>query len=250
MTRLGIPRHHFTSVDSTMDIVSRLAAEGAPHGAVVVADEQTAGRGRAGRIWNAPAGSSLLMSVLLRPPVDIDRLTTLPLIAGVAIAEAIEGIADFTTSIALKWPNDIYVGDKKLAGVLMQSSASGAGRRVVNLGIGINVTTEARDLPQTGTSIWLETNVRSTTPEVERAVLTRLQLRYDEWVESGPESGLDAWRKRAMFKGAQVTIVEAGHEVAGVFLDIAASGAMVIETETGVQEVVAGDLVRGPRPAG
>lgn len=248
MSRIGFPRHHFPSVESTMDIIFALAGEGAPHGTIVVADEQTAGRGRAGRRWNAPAGSSLLMSVLLRPTVSFDKLPTLPLIVGVAVAEAIESIADFSEPIALKWPNDIFIHSKKLAGVLMHSRGGGDVAPIVNIGIGINISSTRNELPESGTSVWLESNARATSTDIELAVLERLEERYEEWIESGPNSGLTAWRSRAMYIGALVTVVQDSRELTGVFRDITDSGALLIESASGVHEVVAGDLVRGPRP--
>ena len=111
MKRLGSPVTRYTSVESTMDEISRLAAEGAPEGVAVIADVQRVGRGRAGRRWETPPGSAFLCSVLLRPSLDVHLLSLLPIDAGLAIAEAIESIA--SVRCQLKWPNDVLIGEAK-----------------------------------------------------------------------------------------------------------------------------------------
>src|SRR5215217_5796957 len=111
-----------------MDEVASLAANGTAEGLVVVTDEQTAGRGRGGRTWTAPPGSSLLMSVLLRPAVPAERLDSLSLVAGIAVAEALE---QFGVSPKLKWPNDLWLGGRKVSGVLVNSRVGRDGIAVV-----------------------------------------------------------------------------------------------------------------------
>ena len=132
-------------VPSTMDVVDEYARAGAPEGLVVVAEEQTAGRGRAGRTWSAPAGSGLLLSVLLRPDVEPRLLGTLPLMIGVAVAEAVEAFVP--SPCQLKWPNDVLLDGRKVAGVLIQSRLSGERTEYINAGIGINVNVSKSALP-------------------------------------------------------------------------------------------------------
>jgi BirA family transcriptional regulator, biotin operon repressor / biotin---[acetyl-CoA-carboxylase] ligase len=157
----------------------RLLGEDDPEGAVVAADEQTEGRGRLGREWLAPAGTSLLFSVLLRPAVDAARLPELSLVAGRACAEAIAEVAGIETEV--KFPNDVLARGRKVAGILAEATEG----RVV-LGIGVNVRQEPGQLPPDArtpaTSLLLETG-----REVERAgllvaILDRLERRYDEWL--------------------------------------------------------------------
>ena len=138
-----------------MDVASQLARFGARERTAVVSREQTAGRGRGGRSWQAAAGSAVFATLILRPPVAADRLSTLPLIAGVAVAEVIERIAG--CGVLLKWPNDVLLevddAATKVAGILVTSSLRGDGVDHVLVGVGINVLGGAQDLPSGATSI-------------------------------------------------------------------------------------------------
>ena len=142
--------HRYDSVASTMKVASQFALFGARERTVVVSTEQTDGRGRGGRSWRAEAGSAVFATLILRPPVAAPRLSTLPLIAGVAVAEAIERIAGCT--VWLKWPNDVWLGVDahfaKVAGVLVTTSLRGDTVDHALVGIGINVLDGAQDLPR------------------------------------------------------------------------------------------------------
>ena len=157
----------------------RLLVEDDPEGAVAVADVQTEGRGRLGRDWHAPAGTSVLVSVQLRPRVETPRLPELSLVAGAAVAEAIAALTGLEP--ALKFPNDVLVGGRKVAGVLAEARDG----RVV-LGIGINVNQTAEELPAEprlpATSLRLETGAEQPRAELLALVLERLERRYDEWL--------------------------------------------------------------------
>ena len=161
----------------------RLLGEHDPEGAVVVADEQTEGRGRLGRQWHAPAETSLLVSVLLRPDVEPARLPELSLVAGRACAEAIAEVAGLETEV--KFPNDVLVGGRKVAGILAEATEG----RVV-LGIGVNVRQRAGELPAdartAATSLLLETGRELDRADLLVALLDRLERRYDEWLAQNP----------------------------------------------------------------
>ena len=149
--------------------------DGAGEGAVVATDEQTEGRGRLGRTWHAPAGSSLLFSIVLEPDVPADRLPELSLVAGAAVADALAARADVQTTV--KHPNDVLVGGRKVAGIL----AEAADGRVV-LGVGVNVTQSRDELPlDTATSLALE-GATVDRAELLAEILERLESRYDRWV--------------------------------------------------------------------
>jgi BirA family transcriptional regulator, biotin operon repressor / biotin---[acetyl-CoA-carboxylase] ligase len=173
--RLGQPYRFVERTASTQ----RLLGEDDPEGAVAVADEQTEGRGRLGRQWLAPAGTSLLVSVLLRPGVEPARLPELSLVAGRACAEAIAETAGIETEV--KFPNDVLVGGRKVAGILAEASEG----RVV-LGVGVNVSQDAGRLPAdartSATSLLLETGREIDRAELLLALLERLERRYDEWL--------------------------------------------------------------------
>ncbi len=173
--RFGWPYTYLERVESTQ----RELPVDAPEGAVAVAEEQTAGRGRLGRRWLAPPGTSVLMSVNLRPPVPTERLPELSIVAGRAVVDAVAA----TTGISaeLKFPNDLLVGGRKVAGILAEARDG----RVV-LGIGINVNLEEAELPvdvaTPATSLLVETGGRIPRAALLAAVLERLEARYDEWV--------------------------------------------------------------------
>jgi BirA family transcriptional regulator, biotin operon repressor / biotin---[acetyl-CoA-carboxylase] ligase len=157
----------------------RLLAENEPEGAVAVADEQTEGRGRLGRSWVAPAGTSLLCSILLRPAVDPARLPELSLVAGRACAEAIREVA--AVEPELKFPNDVLLHGRKVAGILAEASEG----RVV-LGVGVNVAQKPGQLPPDArtpaTSLLVETGRVADHGELLVALLDHLERRYDEWL--------------------------------------------------------------------
>jgi BirA family biotin operon repressor/biotin-[acetyl-CoA-carboxylase] ligase len=149
--------------------------DGAGEGAVVATDEQTEGRGRLGRTWHAPSGSSLLFSLVLEPDVPPHRLPELSLVAGAAVADALAAQADVETTV--KHPNDVLIGGRKVAGIL----AEAADGRVV-LGVGVNVTQSRDELPvDTATSLALE-GAAVDRAQLLAEILERLEARYDRWV--------------------------------------------------------------------
>jgi BirA family transcriptional regulator, biotin operon repressor / biotin---[acetyl-CoA-carboxylase] ligase len=150
-----------------------------PEGAVAVTEEQTEGRGRLGRSWHAPAATSILVSVLLRPAVEQARLPELSLVAGRAVSEAIADVTGVEPTI--KFPNDVLIGGRKVAGILAESSEG----RVV-LGIGVNVNQTRDELPADAqtepTSLQVELDKQVSRPELLAAILFRVENAYDEWV--------------------------------------------------------------------
>jgi BirA family biotin operon repressor/biotin-[acetyl-CoA-carboxylase] ligase len=173
--RFGRQYQHVTSTPSTQ----LLLPPGAPEGALVAADEQTAGRGRLGRRWLAPAGTSLLCSLQLRPAMPSERLPELTVVAARACAEAIAALTGLEPE--LKFPNDLLVGGRKVAGILAEARE----QRVV-LGIGVNVNVPAEELPQEvdrpATSLLVETGRELDRAELLAELLERLERRYDDWV--------------------------------------------------------------------
>lgn len=174
--RFGRPYTYVERAESTQ----RLLPEDAPEGAVAVADEQTAGRGRLGRDWVAPPGSSVLASIALRPDVPTAKLAELSLVAGRACARALAEVAGVTAEV--KWPNDVLVGGRKVAGILAEAREG----RVV-LGIGVNVFQTADQLPgraqYPATSLLIETGRRISRPALLASLLDHLEREYDAWVD-------------------------------------------------------------------
>lgn len=176
--RLGRPYRYVERCASTQ----RLLAAGEPEGAVVATDEQTEGRGRLGRRWEAPPGTSILCSVLLRPQVETARLPELSLVAGRAVAAAIAARTGLAPE--LRFPNDVLVATRKVAGILAEASEG----RVV-LGIGVNVGQTAADLPAdartTATSLRVEAGAPVPRAPLLAEILLRLELELDRWLSGG-----------------------------------------------------------------
>ena len=137
--------HLYESTDSTNIRAVHLAESGAPHGTVVCADSQTGGRGRLGRTWESPPGVNLYLSLLIRPTIDSREAPRLTLVTAIALAEAVEDVAGI--SAALKWPNDLYIGGRKAAGILAEMSSDLDRLRHVVLGVGLNVNAAPEDFP-------------------------------------------------------------------------------------------------------
>lgn len=241
--------HSFASLTSTMDVAAELARQGALDKSVVVSAEQTAGRGRAGRTWHSPPGAALYCTLILRPTVPPHLLATLPLLAGVAVAEAIEALCGYRT--LLKWPNDVWLGSdperQKVAGILMTSAIARHEVGHVLIGIGVNVATLADDLPPGGTSILAATGAITTPDALLTTLLQRMDYGYAEFQRTTGHPSLESWRQRAALIDTAVTIEDGGRERSGIYLGIDDDGALLLREAAGVSRVMAGDLVRGPR---
>ena len=233
------------TVDSTQTVAFALAERGAADRTVVVADQQLAGRGRRGRTWRAPAGTSLLASILVRPRLAQSLLPTLSLTTAVATAEALRRVTG--VDARLKWPNDIIVAGRKIAGILLESrlrgaesgAANQAGAAVVTvIGVGINLGQHefSAELAASATSVALETG-RAPGREV---VLAGLLEEFDAWRARLEGEGFgpvrEAWRRLSDTLGRRVTV----DAVTGVAADIDADGALLIDVGGSVTRVVAG----------
>jgi BirA family transcriptional regulator, biotin operon repressor / biotin---[acetyl-CoA-carboxylase] ligase len=218
---IGSPRVHHRLTDSTNERAKQLAAARAPHGTLVTADEQTAGRGRQGREWTAAPGSAVLMSVVLR---ELDE--RLPVMAAVAVCDALPVDAQ------IKWPNDVWIGGKKVAGILVEGRPQ-EGWAV--LGVGLNVTTRQfpLELAESATSLQLA-GVDSTPAQVLDALVASLS----RWLGAPPARVFDAWRALDALKGERVRW--AGGE--GVANGIDDSGALRVETPAGPLTLDAGEV--------
>jgi BirA family transcriptional regulator, biotin operon repressor / biotin---[acetyl-CoA-carboxylase] ligase len=226
---IGTPRVHHRLTDSTNERARALADAGAPHGTLVTADEQEAGRGRQGREWTAPPGSAVLMSLILR---DLDeRHALLPLAAAVAACEACEAAARGAGPL-VKWPNDVWLDRRKVAGILIEGRPQ-AGWAV--LGIGLNVTTDSfpPELAEIATSLRL-----AGYETTRAAVLSELLGALDRWIGAPPEAVLEAWRSRDALKGERVRW--SGGEGVGDGIDD--SGALLVQTDDGPVTLDAGEV--------
>ncbi len=241
------------AVASTMDEVAALALVGEPEGTVILADEQTAGRGRSGRSWQAPAATSILCSVLLRPAVPPSRLATLPLLVGVAVAETIESATGLPCR--LKWPNDVWLGSppvgRKVAGILLVARSHAESVDHALLGIGLNVNIARTDLPSGATSLQTETGRSLDRAALLACLLDRLDAAYLSFIAAAGLPSLNSWRARAALLNEAVVIDVAGQRRSGIMRGVADDGALLLEEESGIiRRIVAGEMTRGPVVAG
>jgi BirA family biotin operon repressor/biotin-[acetyl-CoA-carboxylase] ligase len=226
--------HHVATVDSTQEAVFALASAGAPDGAAVVADTQTAGRGRHGRRWHDEAGTSLLVSVLLRPALPPSLRPLLSYAASVAVVGTLGTLG---LDARVKWPNDVLVAGRKVAGILLEAREG-----VVVVGVGLNVNQQRfpPELAARATSVALETG-RATDRGV---VLATLLDELDRWRACLEREGFapvrERWRAVSDTLGRGVRVAD----VAGVAVDLDASGALVVDAAGGRRRVVAGELVQ------
>lgn len=230
----------YSDVPSTNDIAAEWAERGASEGCVVVADSQSAGRGRQGRGWASPAGAGLYVSTVLRPT---DRaLPLLTIAAGLGLAEGIQAATGL--SAELKWPNDVFMSGRKVAGVLAEATSSPAGTCVV-LGFGINVSIAVYppEVAKLATSLEQQRGEPVSRGRVLAECLSALARRYLDLADGRGGAVLDAWRGRASATvGRRVRWSEAGGHRAGVVDGIDDAGALVVRTEAGTTRVTAGEV--------
>lgn len=243
--RLGRSLIARAAVGSTNDEAWAAFTADAPDGTVVVADAQSAGRGRLGRRWHTAPGKSLALSVLLREGCEPAAVGLLPLAAGLAVAEALESLG---ARPSLKWPNDVLLGERKVAGVLCEAK-----RGAAVVGAGVNLGQAADEFPEeiAATAISLgQAGVVATREDVAAAFLGALEARWDALRRDGPATLLEAWRARAAFWGSEVTVRAAGGLLRGVALGLDAGGALRLALADGTETAVrAGELDLGAAEA-
>jgi BirA family biotin operon repressor/biotin-[acetyl-CoA-carboxylase] ligase len=228
----GQPHRHYARTDSTNTRARELAAAGAPHGTVVTADEQTEGRGRQGRSWTAPAGKALLYSAVVRPLQE--RHMALPLAVPLAVCEAAERLQP-GLRCGLKWPNDVLVAGRKLAGVLIEARPQD-GWAVVGVGLNLAIAPEEfpPELRDTATSLLIPQPPCTSSPSGRRKAwglraAEVLSERLGHWVEADQRTVLAAWRERDALRGREVAW-EGG---SGVAAGIDDRGYLVVVTAAG-----------------
>jgi BirA family biotin operon repressor/biotin-[acetyl-CoA-carboxylase] ligase len=231
-------------VTSTSDLAARASDSRANDGLVILAESQTSGRGRLGRAWVAPSGSSLLMSCLIFPPPALGAPGWLTALGAVAVAEVIEAATGSPARI--KWPNDVRVGGRKVCGVLVERAEG------VVIGIGLNVNTRPEDFPDsirsTATSLRALDGVVHDRSELARALIRRLDALYADGREHGPESLDAAWSSRLEALGQTVRVVTSRGERVGRLRRADLRSGLVIEDASGTVETIAAGEVQACSP--
>jgi BirA family biotin operon repressor/biotin-[acetyl-CoA-carboxylase] ligase len=236
---IGRDLRYWPEVDSTNAVALRLAAKSAVEGTVVVAEAQSQGRGRAGKPWYSPPGLNLYLSVILRPMVEVQRTSLLTLISSLAIADAIDAEGG---QAQVKWPNDVLLAGRKVAGVLAEVQALGEHAETLVLGIGVNLNVGQTSLDQAlGATAWGATSLKEVLGrEIDRVafaatLLESLERRYDRFRAAGGKAIVQEWKARSCL-GLRARIIERGHVIEGVAEDIDEAGCLLVRKADGSLE--------------
>jgi BirA family transcriptional regulator, biotin operon repressor / biotin---[acetyl-CoA-carboxylase] ligase len=227
---------HHDKIGSTNDETRRMAAEGAPHGTVVHADEQTSGRGRLSHTWFSPPGN-LYISILLRTGQPTTRVAELSFLAALAVADTVEALLPRQTRAILKWPNDVLISGAKVAGILLEQVDD-----ATILGIGLNVLEAPSNAAYKTTTIVANGGIASV-DGARDILLDRLGRHLSVWRSDGFAPIREQWLDRSYPIGAAIRASSAGKPVAGHFAGLDLDGALLLDTPQGRQRIVAGDVV-------
>ncbi len=223
--RFGRPLHAFERVPSTMDVAARLAEQGEPEGTLVWARRQERGRGRLGRAWASPEGG-IYLSLIVRPPVPVSRRAQLSLVAGVAVAEAIHEVTRLGPQI--RWPNDLLLDGRKVAGILVEGKGDAA-----IVGIGINVGRDARALPEHAIS--LAAHGPACDPyRLAGTLCGRFEAWYDAWISEGFRPIRHELRRWIGLFGGLVRLTRGSEEIEGQALDVDEDGRLLVRCDSGL----------------
>jgi BirA family transcriptional regulator, biotin operon repressor / biotin---[acetyl-CoA-carboxylase] ligase len=232
---LGQTISYHDTVESTQRIAHRLAYEEMPEGTIVIAEEQSAGRGRMDRKWHSPKYTGIWMSIILRPKIPLAKAPQLTLIAAVAVVQAIEELTELTPKI--KWPNDILINGRKMTGILTELQAESDQINSVIMGMGINVNQKSEDFPteiqKIATSIAIEQGSTLSRAALIRSVLTHLEKLYTLYLEKGFYPIKLLWESYAISIGQQIKAKTLTNVIEGKALGITDDGVLKIEDQAG-----------------
>lgn len=244
---IGRSLYYYDAIDSTNLQAKRLAEEGAPNGTVVVADQQSAGRGRRGRTWASPAGANLYFTVLLRPKIAPDKASMLTLVMALAVAEGIRSIA----IPGIKWPNDIVIDGRKVCGILTEMSLSAEQGSIDHLVIGVGVNVAKQEFPKElqGYAVALEEfTCKVNRSELLNAILEQFEGYYEQFCTQADLSSLkNSYDALLVNYGRQVRVLDPKGEYDGIARGIRPTGELIVELPDGeIRDVYAGEVsVRG-----
>jgi len=229
------------TVTSTMDEAFGLGMENCPEGTVVCAEAQSKGRGRLGRVWSSPRARGLYFSFVLRPHLPLNQLAQLTLMSAVALAEAIEEISELKPLI--KWPNDILLGNNKLAGILTELRAESDQVKFVVVGIGLNVNTPSHQLTSGASSLKVAAGKSFNRVQVFQAVLRSLEKWYLKLLHHEFAQVMDEWKKRSATLKKRIRISDPSGIIEGEAVDLDEDGALLIRKDNGIiVKKTAGDV--------
>ncbi|HKV04549.1 MAG TPA: biotin--[acetyl-CoA-carboxylase] ligase [Candidatus Acidoferrales bacterium] len=241
--------YHFFKIDSTNAVAMRLGEEGEPHGTVVLAEEQTAGRGRAGRSWTSEKSSGIYCSVLLRPPIPPAHAPLLTLVAGLAARDA--AAEDLDTVPDIRWPNDVLAGGRKFCGILteMHAEPDRIHYAVVGIGVNVNQTKMPEELADAATSLRIESEQFHSRLELLIRLLRHLDRYYNQFLTDGAQPILRRFAQvSSYFEGKRVRITTATETFTGTTAGLEPGGVLRVTRDDGrgTEPVLAGDVAEAP----
>lgn len=236
--------YYYSQIDSTNDEAQRLGMAGAPEGTIVLADSQTKGRGRMTRVWHSPPASNIYISLLLRPSLPPAAAPQISLVAGVAVAELLEGYCP--GRVELKWPNDVLIEGKKICGILAQMKTNGQSIDFVVVGIGINVNIRQSQFPgeirETATSLSAETGREIVRSDLVISLYENFTKWYKAFLQSGFTAVKERWISLTPMIGKDIQIMLSDERIMGKALDLAGDGSLIILTSDNERrKISAGD---------
>lgn len=231
----------FDTVDSTNKVLKDLAITGALEGTIVIAEFQTAGRGRLNRTWYAERGKNLLLSILLRPE-EAESVHLLTYLTALSAADAVE--ENTGLRVECKWPNDLLINGRKFCGILLESAWDGQKVQYVIVGVGMNVNQEnfPPDLRLTATSLRLECGKEFDRVQILQAFLQKLESRYLESKASGFRGTMESWTRKCSMFGKEITLEQEGKVLSGTVLRLDRDGSLVLLSNGREINVYAGDV--------
>lgn len=239
---LGRKIFHVEETETTQRIAHDLAQQQVAEGMLVVCDYQTSGRGQLGRVWHETKGNGIAMSLIVRPDVPLGQAGQLTLLAGVALATVLR---DFDVPVTIKWPNDLLIAGRKVAGILTEMQTEGNRISSVIIGIGINVQHEEfrEEIADRATSLKLATGRTFQRAEIVASFLNQFEQMYTRWVEEGFSSFVEVWEQLADKLNQSITVRSRQQIVTGILRGIQADGTLVVETAQGMETFHSAELV-------
>lgn len=242
--QIGRPLHCFRLVKSTNDLAIQLAESGAPEGTTVTAEEQSAGRGRLGRAWHSPANAGIYLSLILRPKIKPAQAPGLSVLTALALAETLERL--IPGEVRIKWPNDVLISGRKVAGILTELAADRNRVQHVVVGVGINANHRATDFPdslrETATSLRRELKRSVSRPELLAEFLGQLEKEYRRFQTNLLKAARKRLRRYSVLLGHTVQLQSGSERIEGLAVDIDADGALVLEVDGARRAIAAGEV--------
>ena len=232
----------FAKVDSTNRLAMEMAAKGAAEGLVIFAEEQTKGRGRLGRTWVSPKSKGIYFSALLRPRLALQQVPKITLMAAVAVARALRAVTGVTCKI--RWPNDLLVDGRKICGILTEMHAESDRIAYLVLGIGINVNSSVKELPEVATSLKTETRKKWDRCEIAAKVLRELDAGYAALIKGRFSELAQAWEEMSAVTGHRIAATTLTGRIEGTAVGIDEDGALWIRQDSGIRSrVLSADII-------